>query len=199
MGSELSQLVISWQDVEGLEMFASAIRKIHSQDQFGNAARRAINRTGDMARTQVVRALSRQTGLPQKLIRHAVKTRRANYSSYQYEMYTRGGDISLKFFSPRETRRGVSVKLPGGREIIAGTFMKGGRFPNRVGISGFNGHVFKRDGGGRFPIVRVKSGVIIPVEMVRGETARAFHQSVRANLPRRFAHEISRLTGGVFA
>lgn len=199
VGFELSQLVIAWLDVEGLEIFASAIRKIHSQDQFGQAAYRAINRTGNMARTQVVRALAKQTALPQKLIRYALKRSQAYAGRFEYQLSARGGDISLKFFSPRETRRGVTAKLPGGRKVFAGTFMKGGRFPNRVGVSAFNGHVYQRQGGSRFPIARVKSGVIIPVEMVRGETARAFHQSVRVNLPRRFAHEISRLTCGVFS
>lgn len=195
----MSELVITWGQIEGLRRFKFALRAVESQHQFGNAARRAINRTGDMARTQVVRALAGQTGLKQKIIRKTVKVRRANFSSFEYRMKTRGGDISLKYFGARETRRGVSAKPFGKRQVFAGTFMRAGRFPNRVSVARFGGHAFERVGSGRLPIRKVKSGVIIPAEMVKGQTADAFDRSVRTNLPRRFEHELNRLTGGAFS
>ncbi len=199
MGGVMSQIVIAWKDIEGLKGFSSAIRSIQSQNEFGKAAQRAINRTGNMARTQVVRALAKQTGLSQKLIRRAVKRKQAYANRFEYSLSSFGGDISLKFFKPRETRAGVTAGIVGGRKLFAGTFMKGGLFPNRVGVVRFGGHVFEREGRKRNPIAKVKSGVIIPKEMLRDETARAFHTSVRENLPRRFAHEIKRISGGAFS
>lgn len=193
----MQRLEIAWSDVEGLRQFENAIRKISSQHDFGNAARRAINRTGDMARTQVIRALSKQTGLQQKLVRKIVRPQRANYDRYAYRMVATGGEISLKYFKPRETRRGVSAAPFGERKVFAGAFMKGGAFPNRRPL-GMGGHVYEREGKERFPVTKLRSGVIVPAEMVQGETAKAFDASVRENLPRRFAHEISRLTGGAF-
>lgn len=197
--SPMTSIEIAWRDIEGLKQFERALHKVHSQHEFGNAARRAVNRTGDMARTQVVRALSKQTGLVQKTIRRAVKPTRANYSVIAYRMKSKGGNVSLKYFKARETRKGVSASPFGKRQVFAGTFMRAGRFPNRVSVARFGGHVFVRDGKGRTPISKVKSGVIIPAEMVKGETADAFKTSVAGNLPRRFAHELKRLTGGAFS
>ena len=86
----------------------------------------------------------------------------------------------------------------GERRVFPGTFVKAGRFPNRVGI-GMGGHVLKRAGAGRFPIERQRSGVIIPQEMVKGATKDAFERPVSTVLPKRLEHEISRATGGVIS
>jgi hypothetical protein len=195
----MQAMEIQWRDIENLRRFERAARMVGSQFEFANASRRVVNRTGDMARTQVVRTLSRQTGLKQKIVRSAVKPHRANYDRIAYVMRARGGDISLKYFKPRETRKGVSAAPFGKRTVFSSSFMRGGRFPNRVPAPRFHGHVFERDGRERTPVTKLKSGVIIPVEMVQGETAKAFEASVRKVLPRRFAHEINRLTGGAFA
>lgn len=195
----MQSIEISWRDLENLPQFQRALRMVGSQFEFSNAARRAVNRTGDMARTQVVRALARQTGLQQKIVRKAVKPQRANFDRIAYVMHAQGGDISLKYFKARETRKGVSAAPFGKRSVFASSFMRGGRFPNRVVVPRFHGHVFQRDGSERAPITKLKSGVVIPAEMVQGETAKAFETTVRDVLPRRFAHEINRLTGGAFA
>jgi len=190
-------LQVGWSDIEGVERLDRALRQLSSQQDMADAARRAVNRTGDMAKTQVIRALTRQTGLKRAVIVRAVTVTRANFDSLNYVMRTTGGDIALKYFSPRETRRGVSAMPFGGRKVFPGTFMKGGRFPNRVTVARFKGHVFERVGEERFPVVLQNSGVVIPAEMVTGATASAFEQSVATNLPRRVEHELKRLVGGV--
>ena len=145
-----------------------------------------------MARTQVYRALTRQTGLKRQVIVRALKIRRPSYDDLRYEIRASGGDIALKYFSPRETRAGVSAAPFGKRTVFPHTFMKGGRFPNRSGLV-FQGHVVKRVGSDRFPVVVQKSGVIIPNEMVTGETAAAFLRTGREVLVRRVEHELARL------
>lgn len=156
------------------------------------ALQRAIARAGDQARTQVYRALTKQTGLPRKTIVKAVKVKRPSWTDLSYTMTTEGGNISLKYFSPRETRKGVVAKPFGKSTLFAGSFMKGGRFPNRSG-NVFGGHAFHRLTGKRFPIEKTKSEVVIPEEMIKGETLKVFNQTVDKVLPARVEHEIGRL------
>lgn len=183
-------LVMTWKDIEGLEKFGTAIKNMDKN--IAKAAVRALNRTGDSARVKIKRELAKQTGLKQKVLVRALKAKKANFSSLGYEIYSKGGDISLKYFSPRETRSGVSAAPFRKRSVFKSTFMLGGQFPNRHGLVG-NGHVFIRGGKTAKSMTRVKSGVIIPNEMVKGESREAFEKSVREVLPKRMEHELSRL------
>lgn len=155
---------------------------------------RALNRTGDMAKTRVVRELVKQTGLPQKTIRKAVKVKRASWKDLEYRLTASGGDVSLKYFKARETRQGVTAFVRGERELFEGAFIKGGSFARgRVALN-MGGHVFQRISG-RTELEKLKSGVIIPIEMVEGATARGFEAVVQDVLPRRVSHEINRSLG----
>ncbi|EEE36546.1 hypothetical protein RKLH11_379 [Rhodobacteraceae bacterium KLH11] len=183
-------------DVRDLQRFENMLGALGTEGP--KAVNRAINRTGDMARTQVIRALSKQTGLPQKTIRRAVKVKRSTWDNLEYSLLSAGGDVSLKYFKKRETRDGIEADL--GRErgkvlFIGDTFFKGGVFPHRrVEIRSMGGHVFGRVGG-RTQLEKIKSGVFIPVEMVEGASADAFERTVAQVLPRRLDHEISRALG----
>lgn len=184
-------LVLRWQNVEGVRRFDNGIKALG--DKRGRQVmQRALARSGDMARTQVTRALTEQTGLKRKVIVKAIKTKRPSYDDLSYVMTTRGGNISLKYFSPRETRKGVTASPFGQRQLFAGAFLKGGRFPNRVQLN-MGGHVFRRTGSGRTPIELLDSGVIIPVEMIQGQTAAAFTTTAARELPKRVEHELSRV------
>ncbi len=186
----MPDLVIRWQDIEGLMRFDNGIKALGKDGR--KVMQRALARSGDMARTQVVRALTKQTGLKRGVIVNAVKVNRPSWTDLVYELRASGGDIALKYFDPRETRAGVSARPFGKRQVFPSTFMRGGRFPDRKGMV-FNGHVVKRKGADRFPIEVQKSGVVIPNEMVTGETAATFQRVVRENLPRRVEHELGRL------
>ncbi|WPZ23120.1 phage tail protein [Sulfitobacter faviae] len=182
-------------DVKGLQQFENMLGALGAEAP--KAVNRAINRTGDMARTQVVRTLARQTGLPQKTIRKSVKVKRSSWANLEYQLKSAGGDVSLKYFKKRETDDGVRAYLGDARgwDWFAESFFRGGRWPRpRKAISWSHGHVFVRVGG-RTELEKVKSGVFIPEEMVDGATAKAFEKSVEKNLPRRLDHEISRLLG----
>lgn len=158
------------------------------------AVRRAVNRTGAMADTQVVRALTGQTGLKRKIIRKAVHRRPASAGELTFVLWSAGGNVALKYFGARETRRGVTATPWGQRKLFAGTFIKGGLFPRRVPIKRYGGAVlYRADGAKRLPIKSLKSGVFIPEEMVKGETAAAFLKTVRTVLPRRLEHEFDRV------
>ena len=162
---------------------------------FPTAIASAINHTGDKAKTQMQRAMVTQTGLRRAVIVKALKVTRASAGSSTYTIRSSGGDISLKYFGARETAAGVSAAPRGVRQTYAGAFMKGGRFPNRVTVAKFNGQVFKRAGSARNPIVKQKSGVFIPEEMVSGESAASFQAVVDRDLPDRLQHELLRALG----
>jgi hypothetical protein len=169
------------------------------------ALARALNHTGTKARTQVIRALTQQTGLKRSTIVRAVKVNKATAAAEQfgyagsltYTLTTHGGDISLKFFSPKETSAGVSAAPRGRRQLFAGTFTKGGRFPNRNGPV-MGGHVFtnvspKHAWRGKAQLQN--SGVYIPDEMLQGSTAAAFDKVMGDELEARVSHEIGFLMG----
>ncbi|WIG52496.1 MAG: hypothetical protein OJF48_003415 [Afipia sp.] len=183
--------------ITSLEIDASKIEQLaalfkQAQRHAPAAIGRAIRRTGDMTATQVVRTLTKQTGLKRPVIVRAVKKQPAGMT---YRLKSRGGNVALKYFGARETRKGVSAAPRGNRQVFAGTFTRGGRFPNRVGLK-LGGQVFARSGASRVPIVKQKSGVWIPTEMVTGATRAAFLATVARVLPDRLRHEIAVILGG---
>lgn len=187
----MSDLIVRWQDVGNVRRFGNMLGALGTDGR--KVMQRSLARSGDMARTQVYRALAVQTGLKRKVIVRAIKTIRPSFTNLVYEMRATGGDISLKYFAPRETRRGVSAAPFGQRKVFAGTFMKGGRFPNRVSVGSLGGHVWARAGESRTPIELQNSGVVIPAEMVKGATAEVFVSTVAKTLPQRVEHELARL------
>lgn len=197
---------IRWEDVSGMRRLDNAMGMLTGAQKMV-ALQRAVNHVGGKARTQVIRALTKQTGLKRRTIVKAIRVKKAHIGStngvsdggsLEYVMSAQGGDIALKFFAPRETRRGVTAAPFGQRKLFAKTFIKGGRFPKRVTAKGLHGHVYERQGAGRGPLHLKDSGVIIPAEMIKGATADAFMAAVEADLPRRAMHEINRLVGGIF-
>jgi len=154
------------------------------------ALRRAIAHTGPKANTAMKIALVAQTGLKRRTMDKALKGRMQGNS---YVVTVKGGDAKLSKFGARETRAGVSAAPWNKRSIFARTFIKGGYFPNRVSIPKLHGQVFIRTGKARYPIKVVHSGVVLPVEMTIGQSAKAFESVVQRDLPLRFEHEFSRL------
>lgn len=157
------------------------------------ALQRAINHTGNKAKTKMQRALADQTGLPIKTTRKALKTKSAGVGG-AFVITSKGGNVRLKFFKPRETRKGVTAAPWNKRTLYAGAFTKGGRFPNRKDI-GLGGAVVKRVGAARVPIKTQKSGLFIPKEMVAGKTAQAFYGTAQSELPPRLLHELGFILG----
>jgi hypothetical protein len=132
-----------------------------------------LNAAGPGLRRATIAAEVAQTGLSKSTISRAQREHRASASHLVYEIAAKGGDVRLKFFKARETKAGVSAAPWNKRQVYEGNFIKGGRFPDRVGI-GMGGHVFKRTGAARGPIEGGRSGLFIPKEMTTGQTAAAF-------------------------
>ena len=138
----------------------------------------ALNAAGGEVRLLTVEAETRQTGLDGKTIGRAQKVLPASGASLSFRIRSEGGDVRLKFFGAQETSSGVVAHPLGEAAVFSHAFIKGGRFPDRVSVSRLNGQVFERNGSGRTPIHVVRSGVVIPKEMVTGATAAAFENGV---------------------
>jgi hypothetical protein len=81
------------------------------------------------------------------------------------------------------------------QEAVPWHIYQGGHFPKRVALN-LAGHVFERGGAGRLPIIKQKSGLFIPREMVEGATAAAFVSTISTVLPARLKHEIGAIIAG---
>lgn len=174
----------------------------HQLRQLGNQAplalQRALNHSGDKARTQVVRTVTKESGLRRDVIARAVKVTRPTRGQLVYVLDARGGDIRVKFFKPRETRKGVSAAPWGKRQVFDGAFMKAGWvWGRRIDKPNWNGQVFRRTGritkNGMDQFEVVRSGVTIPGAMVMGTTEKAWRAVVDRDLADRIGHEIKRL------
>lgn len=190
-------LSMHWSDVSGIKTLDRAVSRL-SGKTIRLIGSRALNRAGSSGRSKAGSALAKQTGLKVRLIRTAMVPARASVGRLEYRIKARGGDIALKHFDARETRKGVSARPFGQRKVFAGTFIKGGKFPNRVSLN-MGGQVFARSGSSRLPIAKQKSGVIIPNEMIKGASAAAWQSTVATVLPRRVIHEVKRETGKAFS
>lgn len=179
----------------GIQRLEDAVRVL-GEGKARAAYRRAINEAGRDTKTPTQRALAKQTGLKVSVTRRALRDTKASSADLEYKLTGQGGDIALKYFGARETRRGVSAAPFGNREVFAGTFIKAGRFPNRVAMKK-GGHAFERRGMSRFPIHKVESGVVIPEEMVKGVTAETFERVGRGKLVEKVTRHIRLATKGV--
>ena len=142
---------------------------------------RALNHEGDKGRTQVKRALVRQTGIKFGMVNKAMKTVRASANMLTYVLEAKGDETNVSFFGARQGKRGVSAAPWGRRQVFKSTFM----------IAGYGGRTYKRTSGNRFPIKAVY-GPNIARELVKNETAAAF-RNASGGIADRVAHEIARV------
>lgn len=168
----MARLEIRWAD-DNLKLYGKRVRELNQK--FPKVLPRIVNQVGNRAKTQVIRNLTKQTGLPRQTIVKAVgdpTTARAGRLSY--EMVTRGGNIRLKYLGARETEDGVVAKPFGVTTTYPGAFMRGGQWPNRKPVAKFDGHAFVRLNRSGTRITFARSGVRIPEEMTKGATREAF-------------------------
>jgi hypothetical protein len=176
------------------------------------AIRRAINHTGAKTRTAMVRSLTDQTGLKSGTIKRALKVNKAfdggsggfveGKGSLEYVIRSKGGDVSLKYFRPVERGAGVNARPWGRDTFFKGAFRKsaygqtkGGKQKRKVNPK-FHGHAMINVEGGKWggKMKAMKSGVVIPEEMITGATEAAFFQT-SGELAKRLEHELMRILG----
>lgn len=163
---------VAWAD-RVMQQYGKRVLDLHQK--FPKVLPRIVNQVGDRAKTQVIRGLTVQTGLPRKTIVKAVgDPMRASPGRLSYDLVTRGGNIRLKYLNAKETEAGVVARPFGKATLYPGAFMRGGQFPDRKEVARFDGHAFYRLNRSGSKITFARSGVIIPVEMTSGRTKAAF-------------------------
>lgn len=182
---------IKWAD-KHLMQFAKDIDRLSRE--FPKVLPRIVNQVGDRSKTQVIRTLTKQTGLDRRVIVAAIgDPRRAHGGKLSYDMITRGGNIRVKYLNAVETEYGVEAKPFGVKTEYTGAFMKGGVFPNRTDVPRFKGHAFYRLNPRGTKITFVRSGVVIPDEMTTGATGAAFDKIAAPLLQERVDKAITKL------
>lgn len=154
---------------------SAEFKKLSGGDQL-KALTSAMNRTGDMVFTKVVRSLEAQTGAQQKRIRAALKKKRANPTGLKFEIVAKDKFLSLKDFNPVKTKGGISAAPWKTRRVFRGTFLGPGQ------------HVFRRTGENK---IKKLWGPAIPREMLRGETGKTARKIVAEVFPQRIQHEMN--------
>jgi len=191
----MTGMSIRWAD-DHLRVYGELLERVNRESPV--ILPRIVNQVGNKAKTIVIRNLREQTGLPRKTIVAAVgnpATARAN-GRLSYEMTTRGGFIRLKYLKPSEKPQGVVARPFGQPQLFPGAFMKGGRFPKRVMVPKFRGHVMQRlDTAGR-KLTQVRSTVRIPHEMTVGATKAAFERTAAPLLRQRVEAMLIKRFGG---
>lgn len=154
----------------------------------GNLAQ-ALNEGGAAVREQTVAAETAQTGLPGDTLERAQQEIPATAGSLTYTIRSKGGNVRLKYFSPSEGAGGVTAYPWGSAHFYPSAFATSGRPGARFAVGKLNGQVYRRvnlgDRGWKrtepwrkkpheSPIQQERSGLFIPTEMTRGQTASAF-------------------------
>ncbi len=179
----------------GLEKFEKALDALAD----GKARRiysMALNKTGAKVNTQVKRAVSRQMGVSQSaVVRHGgLRLRKAWPGNLEASIESSGEHMPVKDFRPRQGRKGVAAAPWNTRRTFGGTFL------DKAGTAG--GHVFKNTGkfnrrSGRRNAIDALWGPAVPKELVRDESAAAFHRVAATELPTEVARAIQVVTKGV--
>jgi hypothetical protein len=150
------------------------------------AMARAVNRTMQSVRTETVRRLADDVGLPQREIRKSLELRKATRNDLRAELTVSGRRIPLIAFHARQTRAGVSYGLRGGRGVAPSAFIATMR-------SGHRG-VFRRRSRARLPIDELR-GPSLPHVFGARRIREALWAVVDEVYPRNLDHEIAFLAG----
>lgn len=188
----MTTITVRWAD-DQLKRYGRKINELNRR--FPKVLPRVINQVGNRAKTQVIRNLTKQTGLQRRVIVEAVKVTMAGGKRLSYDMVTRGGNIRLKYLRPRETEDGVVARPFGKPTLYPKTFMMGGAFPDRKSVEKFNGHVMFRNRSKGRHYTFARSGVFIPNEMTTGATKGAFERTAAPLLQERVEKVLIKLIG----
>ena len=166
-------------DLSSLEQWADDLREV--ADELPAAVSRAINRTGDMALTQVGRTLAEETGLGVRDVRSGITVERATAAEPVYEITVHSRQTTLGEFDPRPTRQGVSARPWAVRRVFPSTF-------------DVRGEVYRRVGPERYPITPL-FGPNIAEQAREGGTTDVIRETVAEVFPERLRHEMERVAG----
>lgn len=142
---------------------------------------RALNHTLAKVNTKVKRVLVKETSLKSAMVGKELSVRKSNRSNLEAAIVAKGRAHSLRDFTHRQTKKGVTAKVWGKRKLFKSAFI----------VKKLSGNVFRRAGKKRLPIYR-PMGPSIPNELLRGESADVLEKEIETSLAPRVMHEIQR-------
>jgi len=148
--------------------------------QARKALSRALNHEGDKGRTQVKRALVKQTGIKYGSVDKAMATIRSTPATLTYRLKARGDETNIAWFGGVQRGKGVSAAPWNKRRIFRHAFI----------VPKF-GRAFIRTSKKRLPI-RWLYGPNLARELVKDTSAAAWRSGV-VNIVARIGHEIARM------
>ena len=167
------QIIVTFRD-RSLADYADRLEKLSAGSGRAMLAQ-ALNQAGHAMRQATVSAETAQTGLKLATIDRAQQEIVASPGRLAYTISSHGGNVREKFFGAQETGSGVTAHPWNRSQFTQGGFIKAGGFGGpRVDLP-WGGEVKKRKGSARLSISTVRSGLYIPTEMVKGQTASAYH------------------------
>ena len=163
-GGALGQMASRLKDFEGSTSFAGL-----------------LNTAGAALRAGTVAAETKQTHLSGGALERAQKVIPAAAGSLSYTIWSRGGNVRLRYFNAREGGGGVTADPWGASTFYPRAFMTSGLAPNRAPAAKLNGQVYTPVGVKWYgSIQQQRSGLYIPTEMTRGATAASFESGAVA-------------------
>ena len=165
-------------DIKGL----SDIEKIVNANAITKAIARSLNRAATSAFNAGSKKIRERYNIKAKDIKKASKVKKATAGSDRVIITITGGAIPMKYFSPKQTKKGVSVKIlkRGKRSLLKHAFIAGyvpiktktGKYKILKKSSWGGGHVFIRKTKKRLPIAVMKATAItIPKLFSRDDVA----------------------------
>jgi len=177
------QIIVTFRD-QALLRYAARLDALSDGEGRGVLAQ-ALNEGGRAVRQATVAAETAQTGLPGETLERAQRELAADAGSLSYTIWSEGGNIRLKYFGTREGGGGVTAHPWNRSTYYERAFITSGPRGRRAPSPKLGGHVYRSVGGSRRwggPISVVRSGLFIPTEMTRGQTAAAFDKSAASLL-----------------
>ena len=133
---------------DAIAALSKVVKNLGKEIQIVNG--KTVRRGKSIAAKEVTQAVS----IPQKVVRRSVKSELVGERSAVLSL-EKSKRISLKEFGARQGKKGVSYKIDkaSGRKTVVGTFVG-----PKVGLTSvkLRGHVFKRKGKSRLPILKLK-------------------------------------------
>ena len=172
------QLIINARD-QVLTRYGNQLAALGDK-QARTAMSRALNHEGDKGRTQVKRALVKQTGIRYGAIDKAMATIHSTPATLTYRLKARGEETNIAWFGGVQRGKGVSAAPWNKRRIFAHSFI----------VPRF-GRAFLRRSKQRLPI-RGVYGPNVARELVKDTSAAAWRAGV-INIVARIGHEIGRM------
>jgi hypothetical protein len=172
------QLIISARD-QVLAKYGNQLAALGDRNA-RTAMSRALNHEGNKGRTQVKRALVKQTGIKYGAVDKAMTTIRSMPTTLTYTLKAKGEETNIAWFSGVQRGKGVSAAPWNKRRIFAHSFI----------VPRF-GRAYIRTSKSRLPI-RGLYGPNLARELVKDSSAAAWQRGV-GNIVARIGHEIGRM------